>query len=299
MLDIINFMAVDHQISINADLLARNPRLGPDWSNSKACQDLLRLEYRRTMHSGIPLPALSDTGFRVFSQNDEDGHLHHIFSVIGTETRKSAEICCGNGIECNTANLIINHGWHGLLVDGDAKLLELGRGFYGTCRDTHIYPPILAQAWITAENVNDLFISTGFVGQLDLLSIDMDGVDYWVWKAIHVIEPRVVVVEYLNFWGPEVSVTIPYNDRFEAHWKDGQTDYFGASLAAFVKLGKSKGYRLVGSNKYDFNAYFVKDGIEPDLLPEVSAASCLTHPMVADGIANRQPKVAHLDWVEV
>ena len=88
-------MAVDHQISIHADLLARNPRLGPDWSNSKACQDLLSLEYRRTVHSGIPLPALADTGFRVFSQNDEDGHLHHIFSVIGAETRKSAEICCG------------------------------------------------------------------------------------------------------------------------------------------------------------------------------------------------------------
>lgn len=147
------------------------------------------------------MPPLRHVGFKAFSQTDEDGLLLYIFSIIGSESKKSVEICAGNGMECNTANLIINHGWHGLLVDGNEALVKCGIEFYKSNPHTYVYPPFV-HSWITRDNVNEVIARNGFEGEIGLLSIDMDGVDYWIWDAIHCIEPRVVVVEYQGILGP-------------------------------------------------------------------------------------------------
>jgi hypothetical protein len=207
----------------------------------------LHLAYRALRQSGAPLPDLPHTGFRVFSQADEDGILLYIFSLIGTVNQKSVEICAGDGIECNTANLIINHGWHGLLVDGQEALVRKGREFYNRNPHTCIYPPKFVNSWITRGSINQLLVSNGFEGELDLLVIDMDGVDYWIWDAISCISPRVVVVEYQDIIGPDRALTVPYHDRFNAYTYPttlGLPNFCGASLPAFVKLAKTKGYRL-------------------------------------------------------
>src|SRR5262245_52653000 len=139
---------------------------------------------------------LDEFGLSVTSQTDEDGILLYLFAIVGTTNRRAVEICAGHGMECNTANLVLNHGWHALWVDGDPVLVETGKAFYSRSRRTRVFPPTFVHAWVTRDSVNELLTSNGFVGEIDLLSLDLDGVDYWIWKAITVVEPRVVVLEY-------------------------------------------------------------------------------------------------------
>lgn len=256
-------------------------------------QILLALKYKELQHRGVSLPSFSEVEFRSFSQNGEDGILHYIFSLIGTTDKRAVEICAGDGIECNTANLIINHGWYGLLVDGNCSQVEKGREFYANYQDTFIWPPAFVEAWVTTENVNALLTEQGFSGEIDLLSLDMDGVDYWIWKGITGICPRVVVVEYQDGWGPEKSVTVEY----QANFQSAIIGSAGASLAAFVKLGKEKGYRLVGCQRYGFNAFFIRNDIAQEIFPEVTSATCFNHPRALRQI--EWDKLNAHKWVEV
>lgn len=262
-------------------------------------QKNLQANYRILQNQQKKMPKFGDTGFRCYSQNDEDGHLLYIFSLIGSTNKKVVEICAGDGIQCNSANLLINHGWNGLLFDGNETHIKKGTDFYANCPDTKTWPPKLIHAWVKRENVNDLIEDNGFSGQIDLLSLDMDGVDYWIWKAIDVIEPRVVVLEYQDIWGPEKAMTIPYKEDFVAEFGEFGPDYCGASLAAFVKLGKEKGYRLVGINNYGFNAYFLKNGIGEKEFPKVNVSDCFDHPKVLHGMKVRLPNVSRQEWIEV
>jgi len=254
------------------------------------------------LNSGRSLPPLHEVGFKAFSQTDEDGILLYIFSIIGTLNKSSVEICAGNGIECNTANLIINHGWNGLLIDGNRTLVRQGQRFYRQHPNTHIYPPTFIHSWITRDNVNSVIKTHGFDGDIDLLSIDMDGVDYWIWDAIQVVSPRVVVVEYQDIIGPDRSLTIPYEEHFNAKkypTTRGMPNFCGASLPAFVKLAKTKGYRLVGCNHYGFNAFFVKNPLGEHQIPRVEVHECFKHPKVLWGMQKRFPSVRDFPWVEV
>ncbi|MGB1249286.1 MAG: hypothetical protein ACPG8W_01525 [Candidatus Promineifilaceae bacterium] len=262
----------------------------------------LRLAYQNLVASGQTLPSLDEVGFKAFSQTDEDGILWFIFSIIGVSNRRCVEICAGNGIECNTANLIVNHGWHGMLVEGDKNLVQRGQAFYRRHAHTQIYPPVFVNAWITRDNVNAVLRQNQFSGEVDLLSIDMDGVDYWIWDAIIEIDPRVVVVEYQDILGAERAVTVPYQPDFDSGQyplTDGMPNFCGASLAAFVKLAAQKGYRLVGCNRYGFNAFFVKSELGVAEIPTVSAESCFQHPKTQWGITKRYPLVKDLPWEEV
>ncbi len=267
--------------------------------NNQAVQVLLTQHYQTLKNAGHVLPDFASTGFRVYSQNEEDGYLLYIFALIGMATRKTVEICAGDGIECNSANLIINHKWTGLLVDGNPANIERGQQFYATCPDTLVYPPTLAQAWVTAETVNDLITKHGFAGEIDLLSLDLDGVDYWIWRAIACVQPRVVVVEFNNLWGADRAVTVPYDPQFVAEFSAEGPDYCGASLPAFVKLGREKGYRLVGCNRYGFNAFFLRNDLGQDVLPEIDPAQCFAHPQAQYAMQHRRSRVVDRPWVEV
>lgn len=242
-------------------------------STNQGIQQLLHYTYRQ-LHAQRKLPEqIGDASLRCFSQNDEDGLLLYIFSLMGTTNKRAIEICAGDGIECNASNLIINHGWSGLLFDGSEQNITVGKRFYARCRDTCSRPPELVHAWVTAENVNALVSDHKFDGDIDLLSLDLDGMDYWIWKALTCIRPRVVVLEFTALWGPYNAVTLPYNPTFCINW-DRQPWCCGASLAAFVKLGRERGYRLVGTNRFGFNAFLVRDDAGQDLLPEVSPIDC-------------------------
>src|SRR4249919_2206115 len=236
-------------------------------------QILLRLQYQDLARRGVDLPALQDVEFRCHSQNGEDGILLYIFALLGTTNRKVVEICAGDGIECNAANLLVNHGWNGLLFDGDAEQVARGRAFYATCRNTWVAPPTFVNAWITTDAVNGLVADHGFSGPVDLLSLDVDGNDYWIWKALDCVTPRVVVLEFNAGFGPDVSVSMSYQPDFRVDYTV-QPYRCGASLSAFVKLARAKGYRLVGVHSRGFNAFFVRNGIGDAVLPERSVREC-------------------------
>jgi hypothetical protein len=245
---------------------------------------------------------IQDTGFKVYSQTDEDGILLYLLSVSGFKTRLCVEICAGDGQECNTANLILNHGFHGLLVDGNQALVDQGRRFYSGHPATFVFPPVFAHAWITRSNVNQIIESNGFRGTVDVLSLDLDGVDYWIWEAINVITPRIVVLEYQDILGPDLSVTVPYSDDFSCdpvYSTAGMPNFAGASLRAFVKLSQRKSYRLVATNTLGYNAFFVHKDIPESVVPGIPLEKCFGHPKVVDGMKTRSPKVKGLPWVEV
>ncbi len=262
-------------------------------------QKQLMATHRSMQHAGMPPFPMQDVGFRVHSQYDEDGILLFIFALIGTTNKKCIEICAGDGIECNTANLIINHRWVGMLCDGDSLRRQRAQKFYSAHPDTRIWPPVILGDWISRENVNRIVVEHDFGGEVDLLSLDMDGVDYWLWDAITEVSPRVVVLEFNHLLGADVAVTIPYDPAFVAEFTPHGADYSGASLGAFVKLSKSKGYRLVGVNSISTNAFFVRNDIENAWLPEIDPATCFAHPRAKFGMDVRYQKIKDKVWEEV
>ena len=251
---------------------------------SQGTQVLLNMLYRDRAERHLSLPSFDDVEFRAYSQNGEDGILLYLFALLGAPTKRCVEICAGVGFECNSANLIINHGWRALLVDGDEPKVQMAKDFYDANRSTSWFPPHIAHAWVTAENVDQYIRGYGFDGDIDLLSLDLDGNDYWIWKAMESVRPRVVVAEYNNAWGPTESRTVPYRPDFTNPPKAGvpksENLYVGASLAAMTKLARSKGLRLVGTQRFGFNAFFVREGVGEDLLPEVSPVECFDTPLM-------------------
>jgi len=231
-------------------------------------------QYQQMTEKGN-VPAFSETGFRVFSQFEEDGKLLYIFSLIGMDNKIFVEIGSDDGVNSNSANLFFNFGWHGLFIDGNSRAIKRGRKFFGRYPHPFSYPPVFSCSMVTRENINEIILSAGFSGEIALLSIDIDGNDYWVWDAITAVNPRVVLIETHNEFGME-NIVVPYDPSY--FYPGKHPVYHGASPVAMTKLGKSKGYRLVGANDLGFNFFFVKNGFADDLLPEVSVESVLRHP---------------------
>jgi hypothetical protein len=266
-------------------------------AGNQVAQKHLSFHYQWLRNQGASLPSLTETGFRAYSQNDEDGLLLYIFSLIGTTNKVCVEVAFGSPFGANTTNLICNWGWGGLLMEGNARLADQATAFFASHKDTCVFPPTVVNAWVTAENINDLLQKNGITGEIDFFSLDVDGMDYWIWKALEVIHPRVVVVEAQAMWGAERAVTVPYDPSFNRF--DQHPDFFGASLSAFVKLGRDKGYRLIGCNKYGFNVFFMRTDIADSLFPTVAPESCLQYSAARESRQRRLQEVKDLGWVEV
>ena len=223
------------------------------------------------------LPLLSETGFRVFSQFEEDGLLLFIFSIIGMDNKTFVEIGSDDGINSNSANLYFNFGWNGLFIDSNLKSIKIGVSFFNKYPHPWFYKPKFKCAKVNRENVNDLIKNSGICGEIGLLSIDIDGNDYWIWEAINVITPKVVIIETHIEFGLN-SIVVPYKPDYVFPGK--HPIYHGASPVAMNKLARKKGYRLVGANELGFNFIFVKNGVADEFLHEVTVESVLTHPSV-------------------
>jgi len=235
--------------------------------------------YRQKAKEG-GLPSLNDTGFRVFSQFEEDGKLLFIFSILGMKNKTFVEIGSDDGVNSNSANLYFNFGWHGLFIDENSRSIKRGKRFFAKYPHPWYYNPKFVCSKVTRENVNDLIEKAGYGGEIGLLSIDIDGNDYWVWDAITVIEPQLVIIETHNEFGMN-NIVVPYDADYT--YPGRHPDYHGASPLAMTKLANKKGYRLVGANELGFNFIFVKKGLADKELPEVSVESVLTHPSVEEG----------------
>lgn len=196
--------------------------------------------------------------FRGMSQNDEDGITLALMDRIGSSTRRFVEIGAGvNG--GNSGFLARECGWTGVMVEIDPDRVRTLKRRFG--------PAVaVVDARVTRENINELLSSNGIRGEIDLLSLDIDGIDYWVWESLSICSPRLVIVEYNRFLGTDRAVTIPYDADFDRRRFDVPSfAYYGASLPAFVHLAGLKGYRLVAIEPRGVNAFFVRNDLAPDL----------------------------------
>jgi hypothetical protein len=227
----------------------------------------LLMEYKRLAADGR-LPSVWETGFRVFSQFDEDGVILFLLAVAGDGPKRVLDLGAGDGVQAsNCANLLLNLGFDGLLVDGNTASVAWAERFYARHPDTKERPPATKQAFLTRENVNEVVSSAGLEGEVDLLSLDVDGNDYWLWEALECVQPRLVVVEA----HPELGrgdYVMPYKADFV--WSSAPREgRYGASLLSLVRLGERLGYRAVGANQYGFNVFFARADVAPEL-PVVS-----------------------------
>ncbi|HAA98743.1 NADH dehydrogenase [Alteromonas macleodii] len=225
----------------------------------KRLNDLFVLQGRALANAnkGIEMSSLHDVEFKVFSQFGEDGIIQYLQQrVIQNEHEKTfVEFGVENYLESNTRFLLVNNNWKGLVMDGDAMNIESikKQDFYWR------HDLTAKKAWIDKENINDLIASEGFEGEIGLLSIDVDGNDFWIWQAIEAVNPIMVVVEYNSVFGGKAAVSVPYSSSFQRNEAHYSNLYYGASIAALHYLGKEKGYELVGSNSAGNNLFFVRN----------------------------------------
>lgn len=226
----------------------------------------------RAMYRGVSAdPTIHDWESKIYSQNGEDGILLNLFSRIGATSRRTLEFGCSTGLECNSANLVIGFGWSALLLDANATHITKARTFFDDHLGSHRDRVELRAEFVTPANINQLLAEATPAGEeLDLLSIDIDSSDYWVWEAVEGFSPRVVVCEYNASFGPTRSVTVTPRDGFDPFDLHPSGFYHGASIAALHTLGTARGYQLIGTDSSGVNAFFVRRDCAaglPDLDP--------------------------------
>ena len=200
------------------------------------------------------ISSLDEVEFQVFSQRGEDGIIQYIINKIEIPNRIFIEFGVETYTESNTRFLLLNNNWSGLVIDGDPKNIKFIKEDFIYWK----YDITAIQSFITKDNINQLISSYTDIEDVGLLSVDIDGNDYWVLEAIDCIKPRVLICEYNSAFGDKKKLTIPYKSDFvrsSAHYSEL---YFGASLNAFCHIAEKKGYDFIGTTKAGVNAYFVR-----------------------------------------
>jgi hypothetical protein len=207
-----------------------------------------------------------DNEFRVFSQWGEDGIIQYLLRNIEVPCKIFVEFGVQNYTESNTRFLLINNSWSGLVIDSNLEDIAY-------IKNDPIYWQYnlkAAHSFITRDNINQVLLENGVQGEIGLLSIDIDGNDYWIWQAIDIIKPAIVVTEYNFRFGATKAVTVPYDSNFvrtQAHYSN---IYYGASLKALCLLANKRGYALVSCNSDGNNAFFVRNDLKPELFKELT-----------------------------
>lgn len=276
-------LKLDRLIELMEDIAARQKQ-----------DDKWRGIFRRQMDALVRHAFLSDSDlaaphslaarrFRLRSQNEEDGITLALLKAAGVTTRRFVEIGSG-GKGGNSAVLAFDLGWSGLMVDASGTAIAMLRNLLGA------NPQVtFVQSYVTADKINNLLRKYGMTGEIDLMSIDIDSVDYWLLDALEACSPRLLIMEYNALFGPVRAVTVP-NERPPA---DRPKGYSGASLAALEKLARKKGYRLVFCEEMGVNAFFVRNDLAPHiraLTPEEGYRRWLDR---------KDPSASHLQEIDI
>jgi hypothetical protein len=228
---------------------------------------LVRLDTRALLRraivdpSTLPYPQrLTVQRASLVSQREEDGISWAIFETIGAVSKRFIDI--GSGIDGGISGFFAREcGWRGLMIDANDRHVAGLRDRFGRRQVTSI------ASYVTRENVNALIGDAGFDSDVDLMSIDIDGMDYWVWEALSISKPRLVIVEYNALFGFDRAVTVPYEATFDRSRFSGvlRKRYYGASLPAFMHLAERKGYRLTTIEPHALNAFFLRNDVGPEI----------------------------------
>jgi hypothetical protein len=238
-------------------VLYRMREAGPDGVRTQ----LGRVEARMTAQ--VDPQHLLDSEFQVFSQFGEDGIIEFLVRHVPIDREVFVEFGVANYRESNTRFLLVHRNWRGLIIDGGRK----HEAFLRMSGMDWRYQIDALSAFISRDNINSLIEEQGVAGDIGLLSVDIDGNDYWVLEAIDVVHPRILIVEYNSLFGPRRDVSVPYDPtftRFDAHYSGL---YWGASLRALTRLAASRGFALVAGNSAGNNAFFVRSDLVGALRP--------------------------------
>lgn len=253
------FPSLLRRIATRLNLVARPPAAGSD-ALKDSIESLLILQARTVAHqlfSNLPLKHIQEAEFKVFSQFGEDGILQYLIRAVQIQKREEIFVEFGvqNYAESNTRFLMMNNLWRGLVIDGSEQNIAFIRN-----QDYFWRHDLSARhAWIDRDNINSLIVESVPPGDIGVLSIDIDGNDYWVWERIHVVRPVIVVIEWNSAFGADHPISIPYDASFQRLRAHYSNVYWGASIRALEHLGQSKGYALIGSNRAGNNLFFVRD----------------------------------------
>jgi len=215
-------------------------------------------------------PGTSVREFKVFSQSGEDGVIQWLIHNIPIQSKRFIEFGVQNYTESNTRFLLMHDNWSGLIMDGSQENMDYVK--QDNICWMHDLKPV--PAFITAENINTLIRDNGFDGEVGILSIDIDGNDYWVWKAISCVQADIVICEYNSRFGSERAVTIPYDSNFYRTDAHSSNLYFDASIRALTLLGQQKGYALVYGNEIGSNLFFIRRELLNDVVYEKTVEEC-------------------------
>lgn len=211
------------------------------------------------------LRSLEEAEFQVYSQFGEDGIIQWLIHNTDIASKTFIEFGVEDYSEANTRFLLMNNNWSGLIMDGSEENMDRLKNWEYLWK----YDLTAVTAFITKDNINQLILDAGFRGDIGILSIDLDGNDWWILNAIECVSPRILICEYNNIFGAEKRVTVPYDEEFVRGKKHYSNLYWGCSIAAFCGWAQEKGYYYMGSNSAGNNAFFVrKDCINPDKIPK-------------------------------
>jgi hypothetical protein len=247
-----------------------------EWIHERRISDLAVLQNGQLLSlasAQIKSKNLQDYEFRVFSQWGEDGIIQKLIKTVEISNNTFIEFGVENFLESNCRFLMMKDNWSGFVIDGSNKNINQIRqsSFFWK------FDIQAKEAFITSANINSLLSESGFDKDLGILSIDIDGVDYWILEAIDHFEPRILILEYNAVFGPERTVTVPNDPSFNRTSKHFSNLYFGASFSALRDLAASKGYTLVGTNSSGGNAFFVRNDLMDQELKDFAVTAKFTN----------------------
>ena len=213
------------------------------------------------------IDSLEEVEFQVYSQWGEDGIIQWLIKNVEIPNKIFVEFGVEDYQEANTRFLLMNNNWSGLVIDGSKENMDKLRKESWLWK----YDLQVVDKFITKDNINEIILGAGIEGDIGILSVDVDGNDYWILNAIDCVKPRILICEYNALFGESEKVTIPYDEKFFRTSSHYSNLYSGASLAAFKDYAEKHGYYYFGSNSAGGNAFFVrKDSVSEDLIPKKS-----------------------------
>ena len=195
---------------------------------------------------------ISDVEFRVFSQWGEDGIIDWVINQIPNISKNFIEIGTEDFKEANTRFLLMNKNWDGVLIEGDKNYVE-------NIKKDRIYWKHnikVINEFVNLSNIDNIISNLKLKKEIGLISLDIDGIDYWILKKLKLLKPGIFICEFNPLFGYEKSLTVPYKKKFIRSKEHYSNSYFGASLRAIIKL-LNKEYLFIGTNSAGNNAFFI------------------------------------------
>jgi hypothetical protein len=213
------------------------------------------------------------TGVKLFSNMEEDGIILWLMARLGIQKGIFIDIGSNDCINSNCANLVFNFNWEGIFIDMDKRLLGIGQRNYRFFGKTKQLQLKFVQTGVSAGNINEIISQHIWQPGIDFMSIDIDGNDYYIWKALTVVRPKIVVIENKVEYGWH-DIAIPAGSPFSpSEW--------GASPYTMTQLAKEKGYTLVASNKMGFNLFYLRNDLVNEHIPGIQLEEVLNDPKIS------------------